>query len=127
MDLPLLSFFPTFDFLVVESLLLFSCVVVRSAPHTQLLLSAITKAGCIPASGAKKHRMQLSQLLKRRKPSQRIGCSAASDAARHQMQALVNAKPLHPHMCDAKMQLALVIALSVAILALVLLLSDDAR
>ena len=32
-------------------------------------------------------------------------------AARHQMQALVNAKPLHPHMCDAKMQLALVIAL----------------
>ena len=28
------------------------------------------------------------------------------------MQPLVNAKPLHPHMCDAKMQLALVIALS---------------
>ena len=27
------------------------------------------------------------------------------------MQPLVNAKPLHPHMCDAKMQLALVIAL----------------
>ena len=30
---------------------------------------------------------------------------------------LVNAKPLHPHMCDAKMQLALVIALSSGIAA----------